>query len=232
MGYLTLGYENGYTILLGIIGFVIVLYAQSKVSKAFRNYRKVKINSDLTGFEVARQILDANGLSNVHIVEIKGELTDHYDPTRKVLRLSKDIFHGTSIASTAVAAHEVGHAIQDKEGYIYMKIRAALVPVVNFVSYAGYFVLFISIFFGAMAYFKIGIIIVLATIIFQLITLPVEFDASKRANEQLKKLRLIEIYEEKHIKDMLSAAAFTYVASLVSSLLSLLRLILMAQDRD
>lgn len=232
MGYLTLGYENITTVALAIIGFVIVIYAQSKVDKAFRVYKKIKTNSNLTGFEVARKILDANGLDSVHIVEVKGNLTDHYDPTRKVVRLSKDIFHGDSIASVSVAAHEVGHAIQDKTGYSFMRIRARLFPIVNFVSYMGYLIMFASIFFGMMSYFTIGIIVTLATILFQLVTLPVEFDASKRAGEELKKLGVIEIYEEKHVKDMLSAAAFTYVASLISSLLSLLRLVLMARDRD
>lgn len=232
MGGFVYGYEDIFTIALAILGFVIVLMAQAKVNNAYKTYRKITSKQGLTGFEVARKILDSNGLSNVLIVEIKGELTDHYDPSRKVLRLSKEIFHGDSIASVSVAAHEVGHAIQDKDGYAFMKIRSALVPVVNFVSYIGYFVMFISLIAGIFAYFTIGIIIVLATILFQLITLPVEFDASKRALNQLNKLKLVDGSESVYAKSMLDAAALTYVASLVSSLLSLLRLILMARDRD
>lgn len=177
-------------------------------------------------------ILDANGLNNIYVVETEGELTDHYDPNRKVIKLSRGIFNKESIAAISVAAHEVGHAIQDKDGYIYMRIRAFLVPVVNFVTYIGYIVAFISLFAGITGYLKVSIFIILAAILFQLITLPVEFDASKRAKEELLKLNLIDSNEADNVKDMLGAAAMTYVASLISSLINLLRLIIMLRGRD
>ena len=129
------GLETIGTIVLSIIGFGAVLFAQFRINSSYSKYKKVSSNKGMSGCEVARQILDSNGLSNVHVVEVKGELSDHYDPTRKVVRLSSDIFHGTSIASISVAAHECGHAIQDKENYTFMRIRSALVPIVNLVSY-------------------------------------------------------------------------------------------------
>ncbi len=232
MSYVTLGYENIFTILLAIIGFVIVLVAQIHIHSAYMKSKVITSKKRITGQEVARKILDQNGLENVYVVEVKGMLTDHYDPNRKVVRLSTDIFHGTSIASVSVAAHECGHAIQDKENYYFMRIRSALVPFVNFVSYLGYFAIIISLLAGVTGYLMIGILILLATILFQLITLPVELDASSRAKVQLEKLQLIDFEEQEDVKNMLKAAAMTYVASLVSSILNLLRLILMFQNRD
>ncbi len=232
MGYMTLGYENIFTIFIAIISFIIVFSAQMRINNAYKTFKKIKQKNNLTGFEVARRILDANGLEKVHIVETKGSLTDHYDPARKVVRLSHEVFHGDSIASISVAAHEVGHALQDKNNYFMLRLRSILVPIVNFVSFLGYFAILISIFAGAFAFFTIGIIILLATLLFQLVTLPVEFNASNRAIKELKKHDLIEVNEEPLVKKMLDAAALTYVASLISTLLSILRLILMARDRD
>lgn len=226
------GLENILTLTLFIIGFIIVLYAQIKINSTYGKYKNIKLNKNITGQEVARMILDSNGMNNIHVVETQGELTDHYDPRRKVVRLSKQIFHDNAIASVAVAAHEVGHAIQDKENYIFMKIRSILVPVVNFITYIGYIVAFISSLAGITGYLKVSIIIILAALLFQLVTLPVEFDASKRGREQLVKLGVIDGSEEKGVKKMLDAAAFTYVASFISSLLNLLRLIIMLRDRD
>lgn len=232
MGYLTWGYENILTIALAVIGFVIVLVAQLKINSSYGKYKKIASKKGLTGQEVARQILDQNGLDEIYVVETKGTLSDHYDPARKVVRLSKEIFHGSSIAAISVAAHECGHAIQDKQNYLFMKIRSALVPFVNLVSYLGYFAIIISIFSGVTGYLMVGIIIILATILFQLVTLPVEFDASARAKVELEKMQLITTEEQAQVKDMLTSAAMTYVASLISSILSLLRLIIMFQDRD
>jgi len=226
------GLENILTLTLFIIGFIIVLYAQIKINSTYGKYKNIKLNKNISGQEVARMILDSNGMNNIHVVETQGELTDHYDPRRKVVRLSKQIFHDNAIASVAVAAHEVGHAIQDKENYIFMKIRSILVPVVNFITYIGYIVAFISLLAGITGYLKVSIIIILAALLFQLVTLPVEFDASKRGREQLVKLGIIDGSEEKGVKKMLDAAAFTYVASFISSLLNLLRLIIMLRDRD
>lgn len=232
MDYITLGYENTLTLLLSLIGFIIVLYAQIKVNSSYSKTSKIKTTKDLSGQEVAREILDSNGLNDIYIVEVKGKLTDHYDPSKKVLRLSTEVFHGSSIASVSVAAHECGHAIQDKEGYVFMRIRTALVPIVNFVSYIGYFGIIISLIGGITGYLRISLLVILATILFQLITLPVEFDASKRAEVELLKLDLIEKEEQNNIKKMLNSAAFTYVASLVSSILSVLRIIIMLGRRD
>lgn len=226
------GLENILTLTLFIIGFIIVLYAQIKINSTYGKYKNIKLNKNISGQEVARMILDSNGMNNIHVVETQGELTDHYDPRREVVRLSKQIFHDNAIASVAVAAHEVGHAIQDKENYIFMKIRSILVPVVNFITYIGYIVAFISLLAGITGYLKVSIIIILAALLFQLVTLPVEFDASKRGREQLVKLGIIDGSEEKGVKKMLDAAAFTYVASFISSLLNLLRLIIMLRDRD
>ena len=186
----------------------------------------------MTGFEVARKILDANGLKDVHVVETPGNLTDHYDPQRKVVRLSKEIFNGQTIASNSVAAHEVGHAIQDKEGYTYMKIRSALVPFVNFCSKVGYLVLVIGFIASALDIVYVGITLLATTLVFQLVTLPVEFNASKRAGIQLEKEGILNQEEQEESKTMLTAAALTYVASLVTTLLEILRLFLAAKDRN
>ena len=217
---------------LAILGFIIVLWAQININSNYKKYKEVKVKKGLSGQEVARRILDANGLENIHIVETQGELTDHYDPKRKVIRLSHTIFHEDSISSVGVAAHECGHAIQDKEGYTFMRIRSALVPFVNFVSYLGYFGLLVSIIGGLTGYLKISILVLLATILFQLVTLPVEFDASKRAKEQLIKLGLIDSDEHEQVTKVLSAAAMTYVAGLISNLLQLLRLVILLNGRD
>lgn len=215
-----------------ILGIIIVSLAQFNINKNYKKYKAISLNKNLSGQEIARKILDANGLENVYVVATQGELSDHYDSSRKVVKLSQDIFNGETIAAASVAAHECGHAIQDKEGYIFMRIRAFLVPVVNLVSYLGYFGLIISIIGGITGYLKLSIIILLATILFQLVTLPVEFDASKRAKEQLDKLGLIDNEELEGSNKMLFSAALTYVASLLSSLLQLLRLVLILGNRN
>lgn len=224
------GYDPTYILVL--IGFIITLAAQFFVSSSYKKYKKINTKSGLQGFEVARRILDMNGLNNVDIVETKGELSDHYDPTRKVVRLSSHIYHGTSIASSSVAAHECGHAVQDKEGYFFLRLRASLVPIVNISSKVGYFAIVIGLIFGAMKLAWLGIFLELAILFFQLITLPVEFNASKRAAEYLKKEALIEASEQEGSKKMLNAAAMTYVASVVATLLEILRLVLIVSNRD
>ncbi len=231
MNFMLMGLEDMITFILFIISIVVVIGAQAYIGKAFKEYRTTKIKRNMTGFEVARRILDHNGLSKVHIVEVKGELSDHYDPTQKVVRLSTPIFHESSVASVAVAAHEVGHALQDKDNYIYLKIRAALVPVVSLISYLGYFAILVAIFAGITQYLMIGILILLATLVFQIVTLPVEFNASKRANQQLLELGLIDVSEKENVKGMLNAAALTYVAALVATLLQIVRLFLMTRRR-
>ena len=213
------------------LGMIIVLFAQFKINGAYNKYKSINLNKSITGQEVARQILDANGLNDVHVVKVQGKLTDHYDPRRKVVRLSPSIFDGETIAAASVAAHEAGHAIQDKTGYTFMKIRAFLVPVVNLVSYVGYIVLFISLLGMINGFLNISIIMISAAILFQLVTLPVEFDASKRAKSELEKLSLVSPAESDGVSSMLGAAAMTYVASLINSLLQLLRLVIMFNRR-
>ena len=216
---------------LVIIGFVIVLFAQLNINSNYKKYKQISLNRNLTGQEIARKILDANGLENIYVVATQGQLTDHYDPSRKVIKLSQDIFDGETIAAASVAAHECGHAIQDKDGYIFMRVRSFLVPIVNFISYLGYFGLIVSIFAGITGYIKLSILILIATIIFQLVTLPVEFDASKRAKVELQKLGLVDDDELEATSKMLFSAALTYVASLLSNMLQLLRLVLVLGSR-
>ena len=217
---------------LAILGIIIVLWAQVNINSNYKKYKQVKVKTGLSGQEVASRILDANGLQNVHIVEKQGELTDHYDPKRKVVRLSHTIFHEDTISSVGVAAHECGHAIQDKEGYTFMRVRSALVPFVNLVSYLGYFGLLVSFVGGLTGYLKLSILVLLVTVLFQLVTLPVEFDASKRAKEQLVQLGLIDSDEHDQVGKVLSAAAMTYVAGLISNLLQILRLVILLNGRD
>ena len=225
------GMENSLTMILLLIGFILTVYAQANINGNYNKYKKIRNKKGLTGAEAARRVLEKNGLTNIYVVETKGNLTDHYDPTRKVVKLSTDIYNGQTIAAISVAAHECGHAIQDKVGYNFMRIRSALVPFVNLVNKLGYFVLIISVFAGVTGYLKISICMLLASLLFQLVTLPVEFDASKRAKEELTNLQLIDREEYKGVSNMLKSAAFTYVAGVLNSLLQLLRLIIMLNDR-
>lgn len=213
------------------IGLILTITSQIIVSSSYSRYKKKLNNKDLTGYDVARKILDKNKLNDIIILETKGNLTDHYDPARKTIKLSTDIYHGSSIASLAVAAHECGHAIQDKDGYKPMRIRSKIIPTVNICTRIGY----IAIIVGAIFSYKlteIGIIILLALLAFQIITLPVEFNASKRALNELKTNKFLDKDETKDAKNMLLAAAFTYVASMLSTLLQILRGVLLFADRD
>lgn len=219
-------------IILFILGIIVVVYAQSHIMKTYHETMRIRNEKMLSGQEVARKILDANGLEDIYVVQVSGELTDHYDPSRNVIRLSNHVFQDDSIASLAVAAHECGHAIQRKEGYLFYRLRSALVPVVNLVSYFGYFVIVISAFAGITAYLLLGMVMLLSTLIFQLVTLPVEIDASKRGMKEIEKLNLAKQEEMPNVANMLKAAAMTYVASLASTILNLLRLIFMYRNRD
>ena len=213
------------------IAFIITLISQLSVSIAYSKYKKKLNNKDLTGYDTARKILDKNGLKDIMILETTRNLTDHYDPTKKVIKLSTDIYHGSSIASLAVAAHECGHAIQDKESYKPMKIRSKIIPTVNLCTRLGY----LAIAIGAFCSYKlieIGIILLLTLLAFQIITLPVEFNASKRALNELKEQKLLDKNDISSARKMLVAAAFTYVASMLSTLLNILRYALIFMDRD
>lgn len=219
-----------YDILI-IIGLLISLIAQIIVTTSYKKYKKVLNSKDLTGFEVARKILDKNNLQDIMILETRGNLSDHYDPTRKVIKLSTDIYHGSSIASAAVAAHECGHAIQNKTNYKPMRIRSKIVPTVNICTKLGYIAIIIGTIFSYQL-IEIGILLLATILAFELITLPVEFNASNRALKELEKLKLIRTEEKSKAKSMLSAAAFTYVASLITSFLQILRLVLMFSRRN
>lgn len=227
-----MNYTIGMDYLIIFISLGITLLAQAFVSLSYSKYKKINTEKKKTGFEVARQILDENGLNDIYVVETAGNLTDHYDPRRKTIRLSKDIFHGTTVAANAVAAHEVGHALQYKEGYIPIKIRNMILPLANFGSKVGYIVILISFFAGITDLLWLGIALIGLMLLFQLLTLPVEFNASKRAKIQLKKDGFLTTEELKGANTMLSAAAMTYVASVLTAILEILRLVLIARDRD
>lgn len=221
-----------------IIQIVLILgalaitgFASLYIRINYKKYKEVANKKKYSGLDTAREILDNNGLKDVLILEVQGELTDHYDPTKKVVSLSTDVYHGTSIASVAVAAHECGHAIQDKEGYSFLKIRHTLIPLVKFSSIAGYIAIMISLIAGILDLLWIGIALECVILFFQLITLPVEFNASNRALKQIEKLNIVDKEEKEGCKKMLTSAALTYVASVLSAVMQILRLILIANDR-
>ncbi|WP_455661218.1 zinc metallopeptidase [Pradoshia sp.] len=210
-----------------ILLLIIPIFAQMKVKRAYSKYSKVPASNGYTGAEVARKILDENGLYNVKIEETHGVLSDHYDPTAKVVRLSSDIYHGHSLAGTAVAAHEVGHAIQDKEGYTFMRIRHKLVPVANIGSNFSWILIIAGMIFSIYNLALLGVLFMAAAVLFQFVTLPVEFNASSRAMNQVVALGVIDAGEERETKKVLDAAALTYVAAAAVALLELLRFVFM-----
>lgn len=219
-------------LILAIIVILIPLIAQIGVSSNYQKYKRVKNTKELTGYDVARKILDENGLGDIYIVETRGELTDHYDPTKKVVRLSSDIYHGKTIAAMSVAAHECGHAVQDKEGYTFMRIRSAIFPIVNVATSISYWIILLGFLFELLDLIYIGIALTCLGLLFQIVALPVEFDASKRAGVFLKEYNLATEDESKGVKKMLGAAAMTYVAGVLASALQILRLILVARNND
>ena len=214
-----------YLIYLAII-ILIPIYAQMKVRSTYKRYTKVASSTRMTGAEVARKILDDNGLYNVHVEETRGYLSDHYDPRTKVVRLSSDNYHGHSLAATAVSAHEVGHAIQDQEDYAFLRLRHSLVPVANIGSNLSWVFILIGFIAGFSNFVLLGIVCMLAAVIFQVVTLPVEFNASTRAMDQVVSLGIIRSDEERETKKVLNAAALTYVAAAAVAVLELVRLIL------
>ncbi len=220
-----IGYYSGYIFVF--IGLIITMGAQALVKGNYSKYKKISNSTKTKGCDVARKVLDANGLKAIKIEQVSGELTDHYDPSAKVVRLSTDIYSGTSVAAMAVAAHECGHAIQDKVGYKAMRIRSSIVPVVNLCDKIGYLVITIGLLAGLFNVAIFGLILLGAVLLFQLITLPVEFNASSRAKKQIDELNLGDSETATGIKKMLFAAALTYVASVVNTLFQLLRLFLM-----
>ena len=213
------------TYILVLIGAVLCMMASAKMKTTYSRYAQVRSSSGLTGRETAQRILAANGIFGVTVNRVAGSLTDHYDPTKKVVNLSEGIYDSTSIAAISVAAHECGHAIQDDTDYAPLRIRAALVPVANIGAQASWPLILIGVLlanFGS----AFGI-----QLLFQIITLPVEFDASSRALKQLDSMNLIPDQELPHARKVLGAAALTYVASAAASLLQLLRLYILFGGR-
>ena len=218
-----------------IPGIILGLYAQFKLRSTYSHYVRVPVGSGLSGAEAAREILDSAGLSNMPVREVRGHLTDHYDPLKKALFLSSENYHGRSLAAVGVAAHEAGHALQHKSAYVWLKLRMAMVPVTQFASWAWMGITILGFVLGGIYFAKfIGIAIGIFAIItlFQVITLPVEFDASHRAKEQLLRLGLVQNREGPAVNKVLNAAALTYVAAMISSVLQLLHLITIARSGD
>lgn len=233
MPYYGMGMFYDPTMMILIPAILFTMYAQFKVSSTTNRFFRIKSRSGYNGQQVAERILAANGIRDVRIVPIRGTLTDHYDPRRKVLRLSEEVYYGTSITSVAVAAHECGHALQHAYGYAPLTIRGAIVPVVNFASSLSWILIFVGLFFsGNNTMLQLGILMFSATVIFQLITLPVEFNASSRALVQLQDLGIVDSGEAKDSRKVLSAAAMTYVAAALTAILQLARLLLIANNRD
>lgn len=233
MPYYGMGMFYDPTMMILIPAILFTMYAQFKVSSTTNRFFRIKSRSGYNGQQTAERILAANGIRDVRIVPIRGTLTDHYDPRRKVLRLSEEVYYSTSITSVAVAAHECGHALQHAYGYKPLEIRGAIVPVVNFASSLSWILIFVGLFFsGNNTMLQIGILMFSATVIFQLITLPVEFNASSRALVQLQDLGIVDSGEARDSRKVLSAAAMTYVAAALTAILQLARLLLIANNRD
>ncbi|WP_419867340.1 zinc metallopeptidase [Clostridium perfringens] len=213
------------TYLILIPAILISAWAQFKVSSTFNKYSTVRSINGYTGAQVARILLNDAGLQEVEIQQVQGRLSDHYDPRAKVLRLSSDVYGSTSVASIGVAAHEVGHAIQDKESYSALVFRNAIVPVVNFSSSLSWILFFIGILLSYSTLVTIGIILFSVVVLFQLVTLPVEFNASSRALKLLEARGILYDKEVEGARKVLSAAALTYVAATLMAVLQLVRLI-------
>ena len=217
--------------LLILIAMIAAFYAQIKIRSAYKKYSAMNVLSGRTGAEVARDILYRAGLSDVEVEPVEGVLSDHYDPRVKKVRLSREVYNGSSVAALGVAAHETGHALQHHESYAPLAVRSALLPVVGFGSNMAFPLFFIGLIMNNSAFMDFGIILFSAVVVFQLITLPVEFNASSRAVALLHTGGYITREEEKPVRDMLRAAGYTYLAATAVSLANLLRLILLRNSR-
>jgi Zn-dependent membrane protease YugP len=218
---------------LALPGIFLAIYAQFRVSSTYRRFLQQGLSSNLSGAEAARMILDDAGLYEMPVAEVDGHLTDHYDPLKKALFLSSENYHGRSISSVGVAAHEAGHALQHKASYAFLKLRMMLVPATQFASTAAYFIFMASYFMHIgkfTATLAVGIFAVIA--LFQVITLPVEYDASRRAKIELDRLGIVRGGEGAGVSKVLNAAALTYVAAMVTGLLTLLHWVLIMNSRD
>jgi uncharacterized protein len=210
-----------------ILAFALTIWAQFKVKGTFNKYANVPASTGLTGYQAARRMLDANGLHDVPIEAVRGSLTDHYDPINRVVRLSEPVYFEKSISAIAVACHEIGHAIQHKESYPFLVARHRIFPIVNFASGVAPFLLLAGFLMSAFGLIQLGILFFAITVVFQLITLPVEFNASNRARDIMVAEGFIRPEEERGIAKVLNSAALTYVAAALLSLVELLRFVLM-----
>lgn len=219
--------------LLIIAAFILSLWAQFRVKGTFNRWSKVEAASGLTGYQAARRMLDNNGLHDIQIEPVAGRLTDHYDPIHRVVRLSEPVYYESSISAISVACHEIGHAIQHKQHYPMLALRHRIFPVVNFASGVAPFLLIAGFLFSATGLIGLGIIFFSCAVAFQLITLPVEFNASSRARDIMVSEGFITNDEERGVAKVLNAAALTYVAAALISLLELIRYIMIfTQSRD
>lgn len=221
-----------WTMILVIPGLLLGMWAQFKVKSAFQKYERVSARNGLTARMAARRLLDHGGCSNVDIEPTRGSLTDHYDPRSNILRLSESVYNSSSVAAIGVAAHECGHAMQQAEGYAPLKLRSALVPVVNIGSNLYFPIFLMGLVFSWEPLVTVGILCFALTLLFALVTLPVEFNASSRAINALRSGGYMSEEELSGAKAVLDAAALTYVASAISSLLQLVRLLIIARRND
>lgn len=237
MGYGGMRYGYGYgfdpTIILVLIGVVISLWAQGRVTSTYNKYSKVRSHTGMTGAEAAMRLLHSQGIYDVTVRRVAGNLTDHYDPRTKVVNLSESVYGSTSIAALGVAAHECGHAMQHNEGYAPLRFRSALVPVANFGSRISWPLILFGLMIGGLGspLCQIGILMFSLAVLFQLVTLPVEFNASNRAVGFLDSLGILSGDEVRGTRSVLNAAALTYVAAAASSILQLLRLVILYGGR-
>ncbi|MFV0394408.1 MAG: zinc metallopeptidase [Coprobacillaceae bacterium] len=223
-----MGYYGSMVILIPAI--LLSMYASMKVKSTFEKYSKVMSSSGYTGADIARRILSEQGINNVNVEHIRGNLTDHYDPRSKTVRLSENVYSAKSIAAISVAAHECGHAIQHNVGYVPLNIRSAIVPAAQIGSKMSMPLVILGMFMSSPTFIYIGVVVFSAAVIFQFVTLPVEFNASSRAIKVMLSSGIIDEREEAGARKVLSAAALTYVAAAISSLLTLIRLLIIARN--
>lgn len=219
-----------YSIIYLLPAMIVSLIAQIYVNSTYSKYSKIKSRNGMSGTEAAYSVLSANRISNVSLRQINGQLTDHYDPRSNTISLSQP--DSTSIASIAVAAHEAGHAVQHERGYLFSKLRMSLVPVANFASSASWFLVVLGLVFNSPKLSTIGVFVFLGVLAFQLVTLPVELNASSRAMASLRQSNSLAADELKGARKVLTAAAFTYVAALLTALMQFVRLLAISRSRD
>ncbi len=239
MGYYGYGYPRygfGFywdpTLILVVIGALISMWASGRVQSTFNRYSRVGSRSGMTGAETARRILDSQGLYDVQIRSVRGNLTDHYDPRTRTVNLSQSVYGSTSVASVGVAAHECGHAVQHAQQYAPLNIRSALVPIANIGTNLSWPIIIIGLLLGMSPFLRLGILLFSLGVLFQLVTLPVEFNASSRAVTLLDRLGILQGEEVDGAKKVLKAAALTYVAAAAGTILQLLRMVILFGGRN